>query len=91
MKKGYNIPEAGRNARGTNIVNIIPLDPGERVNAMLHEYGEYIIGRMGMPYPARSVNIISVIMDAPETAISNLSGKLGQLQGVSAKVTYSKR
>lgn len=66
-------------------------DSADRVNAMLHEYGEYIIGRMGMPYPARSVNIISVIMDAPETAISNLSGKLGQLQGVSAKVTYSKR
>ena len=66
-------------------------DSADKVNAMLHEYGEYIIGRMGMPYPARSVNIISVIMDAPETAISNLSGKLGQLQGVSAKVTYSKR
>ena len=66
-------------------------DSADRGNAMLHEYGEYIIGRMGMPYPARSVNIISVIMDAPETAISNLSGKLGQLQGVSAKVTYSKR
>lgn len=66
-------------------------DSAEKINAMLHEYGQYIIGRMGMPYPARGVNIISIIMDAPEPAISNLSGKLGQLQGVSAKVTYSKR
>lgn len=66
-------------------------DSADKVNSMLHEYGQYIIGRMGMPYPARGVNIISVIIDAPETAISNLSGKLGQLQGVSAKVTYSKR
>lgn len=66
-------------------------DSAEKINAMLHEYGQYIIGRMGMPYPKKGVNIISVIIDAPETAISNLSGKLGQLPGVSAKVTYSKR
>lgn len=66
-------------------------DSAEKINAMLHEYGEYIVGRMGMPYHKKNVNIISIILDAPETAISNLSGKLGQLPGVSAKVTYSKR
>ena len=66
-------------------------DSADRVNAMLHEYGEYIIGRMGMPYPQKGVSIISIIIDGPENAISNLSGKLGQLPGVSAKVTYSKK
>jgi len=66
-------------------------DSAEKINAMLHDYGQYIIGRMGMPYPKKGVNIICIIIDGPETAISNLSGKLGQLQGVSTKVTYSKR
>ena len=66
-------------------------DSAEKINAMLHEYARYIIGRMGMPYPQKGVSIISIIIDAPETAISNLSGKLGQLPGVSAKVTYSKK
>lgn len=66
-------------------------DSVEKINSMLHEYGQYIIGRMGMPYPKKNVNIISVIIDAPENAISNLSGKLGQLNGVSVKTTYSKR
>ena len=61
------------------------------LNDILHQYGQYIIGRMGMPYPKKGVNIISVIIDAPEAAISNLSGKLGQLRGVSVKATYSKR
>ena len=63
----------------------------EKINAMLHEYGKYIIGRLGMPYPKKEVNIICVVMDAPETAISTLSGKLGQLRGVSMKTTYSKK
>jgi iron complex transport system ATP-binding protein len=66
-------------------------DSAEKINAMLHEYARYIVGRMGMPYPQKGVSIISIIIDAPETAISNLSGKLGQLPGVSAKVTYSKK
>lgn len=66
-------------------------DCAEKINTLLHEAGQYIISRTGMPYPKRGVNIITVIMDAPETAISNLSGKLGQLHGVSVKVTYSKR
>lgn len=63
----------------------------EKINAMLHECGKYIIGRMGMPYPKKEVSIICVVIDAPETVISALSGKLGQLRGVSMKTTYSKK
>ncbi len=66
-------------------------ESAEKINAMLHQYGQYIVGRMGMPYEKKNVNIICVILDAPETIISNLSGKLGQLHGVSVKATYSKK
>lgn len=57
----------------------------QKVNQLLHEFSEYIIGRMGVPYRERAVNIISVVMDAPENKISALSGKLGMLQGVTVK------
>ncbi len=60
------------------------------VNCLLHEYGNYIIGRMGLPYDKKSVNIISVVVDAPMDKISALSGKLGKLPGISAKALYSK-
>lgn len=66
-------------------------DCAEKINALLHQAGEYVVSRTGMPYPKRKVNIITVVLDAPETVISNLSGKLGQLKNVSVKVTYSKR
>lgn len=59
------------------------------LNDLLHQYAPYIIGRMGVPYRARGVNIISVALDAPQDAISALSGKLGRLEGVSAKTQYS--
>ncbi len=62
----------------------------EKVNALLHQYGPYIIGRMGLPYEKKQVNIISVVLDAPMDAISALSGKLGRLPGVSARAIYSK-
>ncbi len=61
----------------------------EELNAILHDYGKYIIGRMGIPYRAKNVNIISVAVDAPQDVISALSGKLGRLSGVSAKTAYS--
>ena len=64
-------------------------DSVERLNGLLHDYGEYIIGRMGVPYHARGVNIISVAVDAPADAISALSGKLGRLEGVTAKTVYA--
>ena len=62
----------------------------ERLNQILHKYGSYIIGRMGIPHKERGVNIISIAIDAPQNEISSLSGKLGMLDGVTAKAVYSK-
>lgn len=62
----------------------------ERLNEILHEYGKYIIGRMGIPYEKRKVSIISIAVDAPQSTISALSGKLGMLPGVNSKTVYSK-
>lgn len=61
----------------------------EKLNALLHEYGEYIIGRMGIPYRKRKLNIIAIALDAPQNTISALAGKLGSLNGVSVKTAYS--
>lgn len=65
-------------------------DSVEKLNNILHEYGKYIIGRMGIPYHKRNISIISIVMDAPNDVISALSGKLGMLPNVSAKAVYSK-
>ena len=62
-----------------------------RINGILHEYGSYIIGRMGIPYREKEMNIISIVLDAPQGVISALSGKLGMIPGVSCKCMYSKR
>ena len=62
----------------------------EKLNAILHQYGEYVIGRMGIPYHKRGVNIISVVLDAPTDIVSTLSGKIGMLDGVSTSAVYSK-
>ena len=59
------------------------------LNELLHQYGPHIIGRMGVPYRDKGVNIISVAMDAPGGVISALSGKLGRLEGVTAKTVYA--
>lgn len=64
-------------------------DMVETLNALLHEYSEYIIGRMGIPYRKRGVSIIAVALDAPQNTISTLSGKLGGLPGISVKTAYS--
>ncbi|MDD6734199.1 MAG: iron-only hydrogenase system regulator [Lachnospiraceae bacterium] len=64
-------------------------DSVERLNAILHEYGQFIIGRMGIPYPEKKINIISIALDAPQDQISALSGKIGRLDGVSVKTAYS--
>ena len=61
------------------------------VNNLLSEYGDNIVGRMGLPYAKKNVSVISVVMDAPMDAISALSGKLGALSGVSTKTVYSKK
>ncbi len=62
----------------------------EKLNALLHTYGEHIIGRMGIPYHKRGVSIISVVLDAPAKVISALSGKIGMLEGVTASTVYAK-
>jgi len=74
------------------IIGIIVEDASsvEKLNGILHEYGSYIIGRMGLPYKEKNINIISLAVDAPNDVISALSGKLGKLTGVSAKAVYSK-
>lgn len=61
----------------------------DMLNDLLHEYRDYIIGRMGIPYRERGVNIISLAVDAPQDIINSLSGKVGKLEGVSAKACYS--
>lgn len=61
----------------------------EKLNAILHEYGEVIIGRMGLPYHQRGINIISIALDAPQDTISTLADKLDSLAGVSVKTAYS--
>ena len=66
------------------------LESVEKLNYLMHQYGNYIIGRMGIPYSKREVSIISVVLDAPNDVISALSGKLGALPGVSTKTIYSK-
>lgn len=66
-------------------------DVVERLNAILHEYGEYIIGRMGIPYRERKVNIIAIALDAPQNTISALAGKVGSLNGISVKTAYSNK
>lgn len=73
-------------------IAIVVEDPDsvERLNGILHEYGEYVIGRMGVPHKERGVNLISIAIDAPQDIISSLSGKLGMLKGVTAKAVYSK-
>lgn len=59
------------------------------LNELLHEYADYIIGRMGIPYRKRGVSVVSIAIDAPQDVISALSGKIGKLQGVSVKTAYS--
>ncbi len=61
----------------------------EEINTLLHEYGEHIIGRMGIPYRKRGINIICIALDAPQDVISSLSGKVGSLTGVGVKTAYS--
>ena len=61
----------------------------EMLNAVLHEFGDHIIGRMGIPYRTRGINIVSIALDAPQDTISALAGKLGNIDGVSVKTAYS--
>lgn len=73
------------------LLSIIVEEPSSvpKLNEILHEYGEFIIGRMGLPYRERNINIIAIAMDAPQSVISALSGKIGRLENVTVKATYS--
>ena len=73
------------------VMSIIVENPNsvEKLNGILHEHGEYIIGRMGIPYRKRGISIISIAMDAPQNTLSSLAGKIGSLAGVSVKTAYS--
>lgn len=64
-------------------------DSAEKLNDILHEYRNFIIGRMGIPYPKKAVSIISIAVDAPQDIISAMSGKIGKLDGISSKAVYS--
>ena len=65
-------------------------DSTDQLNRILHDYSAYIVGRLGIPYRKRGLSVISIIIDAPADAISALTGKLGMLEGVSAKALYAK-
>ncbi len=71
----------------TAVIAIIVRNPdsAEGINALLHEYAEYVIGRMGVPYRVKKLNLISVAVDAPQNIINTLAGKIGRLAGVEAK------
>ena len=73
------------------VMSIIISEPEsvQMMNELLHQYGDYVIGRMGIPYRKKGINIISIALDAPQDVISTLSGKIGRLKGVSSKVAYS--
>lgn len=63
----------------------------EQLNLLLHEYGDYIIGRMGIPYREKGINIISIAIDAPQDKISTLSGRIGKLDGIGVKTAFSNK
>ncbi len=79
-------------AKRIALVGIIVEDSAaaERINSVLHDYGENIIGRMGLPYRQRGVHVISVVMDAENDVISSMAGKIGKIPGVSVKTVYQK-
>lgn len=73
------------------VMAIIVEEPGtvEKLNSILHDYSGFIIGRMGIPYREKGINIISIALDAPQDSISSLAGKLGNISGLSVKTAYS--
>lgn len=87
-KRGLSEMEKNRLA----LIGIIveDLTKTNALNDILHEYGSYVVGRMGIPYKTRGVSLISVIIDAPTNVINSLSGKLGMLEGINVKTSYTK-
>lgn len=66
-------------------------DSVEKLNSLLHEYGEYIVGRMGLPYRDRNISIVSLAVDASQDIISSMTGKIGNIDGISVKAAYSNK
>lgn len=75
------------------VIGIIVEDnnSAEQLNSVLHNYGEFIVGRMGLPYRERNLSIVSIAVDAPQNTISELSGKIGKIEGISVKTAYSNK
>ncbi len=73
------------------VIGIVVQNPEavNKLNEILHDYADRIIGRMGIPYRAKNINVISIAIDAPQDEISALSGKIGRLEGISAKTAYA--
>ena len=84
--------KGGQMETRVEIIGIIVENPDSvsQINDILQEVRDYVVGRMGIPYRERNISIISVVVDAPESLISSVSGKIGMLDGVSAKITYSR-
>ena len=84
--------EKGTENTRVTLIGIIVEDPEAaiRINGLLHEYGEYIIGRMGIPYRAKNISVLSVVMDAPQEIVNALTGKLGMICGITAKTLISR-
>lgn len=74
------------------VLSIIVEDVEEtaQLNDIIHEFAQYVVGRMGIPYREKGINIISLVVDAPQNAINTLSGRIGRLKGVTSKATYAK-
>ena len=92
MERKDNLEEKQEKETKVALLGIIVEDKNniEQANEILHEYSNFIVGRMGIPYHARGISIISVVVDAPENVISALSGKLGKLKGLSVKSMLAK-
>lgn len=73
------------------VMGIIVENPAmvEKLNALLHDYADYVVGRMGIPYRKRGISVISLVLDAPQNTIAALAGKIGGLPGISVKTAYS--
>ena len=85
--------ESGMGETRIGTVGIVVDDPEVtgRINAILHEYADIIVGRLGIPYRSRGVSIIALAVDGSMDAISGMTGKIGKLQGVSVKAAISRR
>jgi len=86
LKKGLLIME---NRVAVIAVIVEKVEKSGEVNAILHEYNEFVIGRMGLPYRSKNVYIINIVVDAAMDRINALAGKLGRIEGVTAKAVYS--